>query len=124
MQTPMSQAFLPQQAALCHNHLGSLTSAGVAALMATQAASTSNHLSQIEAVLMENKKLLRENETLQRENELLRRELECYNEKANRIQKVKTKHSSTLANLSNQNICKLIQILSWKMKLLQSRTKS
>uniref|UniRef100_A0A1W7RJG2 Angiomotin C-terminal domain-containing protein n=1 Tax=Agkistrodon contortrix contortrix TaxID=8713 RepID=A0A1W7RJG2_AGKCO len=90
MQTPMSQAFLPQQAALCHNHLGSLTSAGVAALMATQAASTSNHLSQIEAVLMENKKLLRENETLQRENELLRRELESYNEKANRIQKLES----------------------------------
>ncbi|KAM3834230.1 angiomotin-like protein 2 [Vipera latastei] len=90
MQNPMSQAFLPQQAALCHNHLGSLTSAGVAALMATQAASTSNHLSQIEAVLMENKKLLRENETLQRENELLRRELESYNEKANRIQKLES----------------------------------
>ncbi|XP_034295478.1 angiomotin-like protein 2 [Pantherophis guttatus] len=90
MQTPMSQAFMPQQAALCHNHLGSLTSAGVAALMATQAASTSNHLSQIEAVLMENKKLLRENETFQRENELLRRELESYNEKANRIQKLES----------------------------------
>ncbi|XP_032081167.1 angiomotin-like protein 2 [Thamnophis elegans] len=90
MQTPMSQAFMSQQAALCHNHLGSLTSAGVAALMATQAASTSNHLSQIEAVLMENKKLLRENETFQRENELLRRELESYNEKANRIQKLES----------------------------------
>uniref|UniRef100_A0A2D4LQ80 Angiomotin C-terminal domain-containing protein n=1 Tax=Micrurus spixii TaxID=129469 RepID=A0A2D4LQ80_9SAUR len=88
MQTPMSQAFMPQQAALCHNHLESLTSAGVAALMATQAASTSNHLSQIESVLMENKKLLRENDMFQRENELLRRELESYNEKANRIQKL------------------------------------
>ncbi|XP_063162873.1 angiomotin-like protein 2 isoform X1 [Candoia aspera] len=90
MQAPMSQAFLPQQAALCHNHLGSLTSAGVAALMAAQAASASNHLSQMEAGLMENKKLLRENEKLQRENELLRRELESYSEKANRIQKLES----------------------------------
>lgn len=57
--------------------------------MTAQAASTSSHLSQMEAALMENEKLLRENEKLQRENELLRRELENCGEKANRIQKVK-----------------------------------
>ncbi|XP_062988375.1 angiomotin-like protein 2 [Elgaria multicarinata webbii] len=90
MQAQMSQAFLPPQAALCHSPLTSLTSAGVEALMSAQAASASNHLSQMEAVLMENEKVLRENEKLQRENEKLRRELESYGEKANRIQKLET----------------------------------
>ncbi|XP_077205219.1 angiomotin-like protein 2 [Paroedura picta] len=90
MQAQMAQAFLPQQATLCQGPLGSLTSAGVEALMTAQAASTSNHLSQMEAVLTENEKLLRENEKLQRENELLRRDLENYGEKANRIQKLET----------------------------------
>lgn len=89
MQAQMSHAFLPQQAAMCHSPLGSLTSAGVEALMTAQAASASSHLSQMEAVLNENEKLQMENEKLQRENEMLRRELESYGEKANRIQKVK-----------------------------------
>ncbi|XP_066475955.1 angiomotin-like protein 2 [Tiliqua scincoides] len=90
MQAQMSQGFLPPQAAMCHSPLGSLTSAGVEALMSAQAASASNHLSQMEAVLTENEKCLRENEKLQRENEMLRRELESYGEKANRIQKLET----------------------------------
>uniref|UniRef100_A0ACB8FBL1 Angiomotin-like protein 2 n=1 Tax=Sphaerodactylus townsendi TaxID=933632 RepID=A0ACB8FBL1_9SAUR len=90
MQAQMAQAFLPQQATLCQSPLGSLTSAGVEALMTAQAASTSSHLSQMEAVLTENEKLLRDNEKLQREHELLRRELENYGEKANRIQKLET----------------------------------
>nr|XP_056706077.1 angiomotin-like protein 2 [Euleptes europaea] len=90
MQAQMAQAFLPQQAALCQSPLGSLTSAGMEALMTAQAASASSHLSQMEAMLMENEKLLRENEKHQRENEFLRRELENYGEKANRIQKLET----------------------------------
>ncbi|XP_061492579.1 angiomotin-like protein 2 isoform X2 [Rhineura floridana] len=90
MQAQMSQAFLPQQAALCHSPLGSLTTAGMEALMSAQAASASSHLSQMEAVLVENEKLLRENEKLQRENEMLRRELENYSEKANCMQKLET----------------------------------
>lgn len=90
MQAQMSHAFLPQQAAMCHSPLGSLTSAGVEALMTAQAASASSHLSQMEAVLNENEKLQMENEKLQRENEMLRRELESYGEKANRIQKLET----------------------------------
>ncbi|KAH0623943.1 hypothetical protein JD844_007163 [Phrynosoma platyrhinos] len=88
MQPQMSQAFLPQQATLCHSPLASLSSAGMEAFISAQAASASNHLSQMEAVLMENEKMLRENEKLQRENELLRRELESYSEKASRIQKL------------------------------------
>lgn len=76
-----AQAFLPQQAALCPSPLTSLTSAGVEALMSAQTASTSSHLSQMEAVL-------RQNDKLQRENEILRREVESYSEKANRIHKV------------------------------------
>ncbi|KAL8187660.1 UNVERIFIED_CONTAM: Angiomotin-like protein 2 [Gekko kuhli] len=90
MQAQMAQAFLPQQATLCQSPLGSLTSAGVEALMTAQAVSASSHLSQMEAVLMENEKLLRENEKLQRENDLLQRELENYSEKASRIQKLET----------------------------------
>ncbi|KAJ7324974.1 hypothetical protein JRQ81_017994 [Phrynocephalus forsythii] len=90
MQAQISQAFLPQQAALCHSPLGPLTSAGMEAVMSAQAASASNHLSQMEAVLMENEKLARENEKLHRENEMLRRELESYSEKASRIQKLET----------------------------------
>ncbi|XP_008104575.2 angiomotin-like protein 2 [Anolis carolinensis] len=90
MQTQMSQAFLPQQAAMCHSPLASLSSAGMEALMSAQVASANNHLSQMEAVLMENERILRENDNLQRENELLRRELESYSEKASRIQKLET----------------------------------
>uniref|UniRef100_A0A6J0T0B6 Angiomotin-like protein 2 n=1 Tax=Pogona vitticeps TaxID=103695 RepID=A0A6J0T0B6_9SAUR len=88
MQAQMSQAFLPHQATLCHSPLGSLT--GMEAVMSAQAASASNHLSQIEAVLMENEKLARENEKFHRENEMLRRELESCSEKASRIQKLET----------------------------------
>ncbi|KAM7160774.1 angiomotin-like protein 2 [Macrochelys suwanniensis] len=90
MQAHMPQAFLPQQAALCHGPLGSLTPAGMEALMTAQAASASSHLAQMETVLRENEKLLRESETLQRENEKLRRELESCSEKASRIQKLET----------------------------------
>ncbi|XP_073216470.1 angiomotin-like protein 2 isoform X2 [Lepidochelys kempii] len=90
MQAHMSQAFLPQQAALCHGPLGSLTPAGMEALMTAQAASASSHLAQMETVLREKEKLLRESETLQRENEKLRRELESCSKKASRIQKLET----------------------------------
>uniref|UniRef100_A0A8D0G4M3 Angiomotin like 2 n=1 Tax=Sphenodon punctatus TaxID=8508 RepID=A0A8D0G4M3_SPHPU len=81
MQAQMPQAFLQQQAALCHSPLGSLTPAGMEAFMTAQAASASNHLVQMEAVL-------RENEKLQRENEKLQQDLEGYSEKARRIQKL------------------------------------
>ncbi|XP_044290142.1 angiomotin-like protein 2 [Varanus komodoensis] len=90
IQAQMPQAFLPPQAALCPSPLASLTSTGVDALMSAQAAPANNHLSQMEAVLVENEKVLRENEKLQRENEMLRRELESYGEKATRIQKLET----------------------------------
>ncbi|TFK11126.1 heat shock protein beta-9 [Platysternon megacephalum] len=90
MQAHMPQAFLPQQAALCHGPLGSLTPAGMEVLMTAQAASASSHLAQMETVLRENEKLLRESEKLQRENEKLRRELESCSEKASRIQKLET----------------------------------
>ncbi|XP_019398514.1 PREDICTED: angiomotin-like protein 2 isoform X1 [Crocodylus porosus] len=83
MQAHLPQAFLPQQASLCHSPLGSLTPAGMEALMTAQAASASSHLAQMETVLRENEKLLRENEKL-------RRELESYSEKASRIQKLET----------------------------------
>ncbi|XP_028586741.2 angiomotin-like protein 2 [Podarcis muralis] len=91
MQAQMPQAYLPhQQAALCHSPLGSLTPAGMEALMSAQAASASSHLSQMKAVLMDNETLLRENEKLRRENEMLRREVENYGEKASCIQKLET----------------------------------
>ncbi|EMP38422.1 Angiomotin-like protein 2 [Chelonia mydas] len=90
MQAHMSQAFLPQQAALCHGPLGSLTPAGMEALMTAQAASAPSHLAQMETVLREKEKLLRESEKLQRENEKLRRELESCSKKASRIQKLET----------------------------------
>ncbi|XP_043854244.1 angiomotin-like protein 2 isoform X2 [Dromiciops gliroides] len=100
LQAPMPQPFLQQQqqqqqqlpppqpahphpAALCHSPMGSLTPAGVEALMSAQAASTNSHLAQMETIL-------RDNEKLQRENEKLLREFETYNEKASRIQKLET----------------------------------
>ncbi|XP_075793337.1 angiomotin-like protein 2 [Pelodiscus sinensis] len=74
MPAHLPPAFLPQQAALCHGPLGSLTAAGVEALMTAQAASASSHLAQMETVL--------------RENEKLRRELESCSAKASRIEKL------------------------------------
>nr|XP_009675739.1 PREDICTED: angiomotin-like protein 2 [Struthio camelus australis] len=90
MQTHVPQAFLPQQSPLCHSPLGSLTPAGMEALMTAQAASASTRLVQVETVLRDNEKLLRENEKLQRESDKLRQELEGYVEKASRIQKLET----------------------------------
>ncbi|XP_067158223.1 angiomotin-like protein 2 isoform X2 [Apteryx mantelli] len=90
MQTHVPQAFLPQQSPLCHSPLGSLTPAGMGALMTAQTASASTRLAQVETVLRDNEKLLRENEKLQRESDKLRQELEGYAEKASRIQKLET----------------------------------
>uniref|UniRef100_A0A8C8SFM0 Angiomotin like 2 n=1 Tax=Pelusios castaneus TaxID=367368 RepID=A0A8C8SFM0_9SAUR len=90
MQAAMPPAFLPQQATLCHAPLGSLTPAGMEALMSAQAASASSHLAQLETVLRENEKLRWESETFQRENKTLRQELESCSEKASRIQKLET----------------------------------
>ncbi|KGL73170.1 Angiomotin-like 2, partial [Tinamus guttatus] len=86
----VSPAFLPQQSPLCHSPLGSLSPAGMEALMTAQVASASTRLAHAETVLRDNEKLLRENEKLQRESEKLRRELEGYAEKASRIQKLET----------------------------------
>uniref|UniRef100_F7C9B9 Angiomotin-like protein 2 n=1 Tax=Ornithorhynchus anatinus TaxID=9258 RepID=F7C9B9_ORNAN len=82
-QQPLQQPPQPHQAAMAHSSLGSLTPAGVEALMTAQAASANSRLAHMEAVL-------RENESLQRENEKLLRELENFNEKASRIQKLET----------------------------------
>uniref|UniRef100_A0A8B9QJ29 Angiomotin like 2 n=1 Tax=Apteryx owenii TaxID=8824 RepID=A0A8B9QJ29_APTOW len=90
MPTHVPQAFLPQQSPLCHSPLGSLTPAGMGALMTAQTASASTRLAQVETVLRDNEKLLRENEKLQRESDKLRQELEGYAEKASRIQKLET----------------------------------
>ncbi|XP_074860514.1 angiomotin-like protein 2 [Carettochelys insculpta] len=76
MQAHLPRAFLPPPATLCHGPLGSLTAAGVEALMTAQAASASSHLAQVETVL--------------RENEKLRRELESCSGKASRIEKLET----------------------------------
>ncbi|XP_007493960.2 angiomotin-like protein 2 [Monodelphis domestica] len=82
-QQQQQQQLPPPQPALCHSPVGSLTPAGVEALMSAQAASTTSHLAQMEAIL-------RDNEKLQRENEKLLREFETYSEKASRIQKLET----------------------------------
>ncbi|NXF89657.1 AMOL2 protein, partial [Eubucco bourcierii] len=73
-------AFLPPPGALCP---GTLSPAGVEALVSAQAVSTGSRLAQADVVL-------RENERLQRENEKLRWELESYAEKASRIQKLES----------------------------------
>ncbi|XP_038605096.1 angiomotin-like protein 2 [Tachyglossus aculeatus] len=86
LQSQMPQVFLqhpppqPHQAAVSNSSLGSLTPAGVEALMTAQAAAANSRLAH----------LVRENESLQRENEKLLRELENFNEKASRIQKLET----------------------------------
>ncbi|XP_074070911.1 angiomotin-like protein 2 [Macrotis lagotis] len=82
-QLPPPQSAHPHPTVLGHSPMGSLTPAGVEALMSVQATSSNSHLAQMEAIL-------RDNEKLQRENEKLLREFETYNEKASRIQKLET----------------------------------
>ena len=76
MPAPVPAAFLPPPSTL-----GSLSPAGVEALVSAQAASAGSRLAQVDAVLRENERLLLDNERL-------RRELESCTEKASRIQKV------------------------------------
>ncbi|NXR14916.1 AMOL2 protein, partial [Semnornis frantzii] len=80
LSTHVPAAFLPPPGALCP---GTLSPAGVEALVSAQAVSTGSRLAQADVVL-------RENERLQRENEKLRQELESYAEKASRIQKLES----------------------------------
>ncbi|NXP80946.1 AMOL2 protein, partial [Ramphastos sulfuratus] len=80
LSTHVPAAFLPPPGALCP---GTLSPAGVEALVSAQAVSNGSCLAQADVVL-------RENERLQRENEKLRRELESYAEKASRIQKLES----------------------------------
>lgn len=76
MPAPVPAAFLPSPSTL-----GSLSPAGVEALVSAQAASAGSRLAQVDAVMRENERLLLDNERL-------RRELESCTEKASRIQKV------------------------------------
>ncbi|XP_042677099.1 angiomotin-like protein 2 isoform X2 [Centrocercus urophasianus] len=78
MPAPVPAAFLPPPSTL-----GSLSPAGVEALVSAQAASAGSRLAQVDAVLRENERLLLDNERL-------RRELESCTEKASRIQKLET----------------------------------
>ncbi|XP_068001296.1 angiomotin-like protein 2 isoform X1 [Melanerpes formicivorus] len=80
LSTHVPAAFLPPPGALCP---GTLSPAGVEALVSAQAVSAGSRLARADVVL-------RENERLQRENEKLRRELESYAEKASRIQKLES----------------------------------
>ncbi|NXX50202.1 AMOL2 protein, partial [Tricholaema leucomelas] len=80
LSTHVPAAFLPPPGALCP---GTLSPAGVEALVSAQAVSTGSRLARADVVL-------RENERLQQENEKLRRELESYAEKASRIQKLES----------------------------------
>ncbi|XP_031452397.1 angiomotin-like protein 2 isoform X2 [Phasianus colchicus] len=78
MPAPVPTAFLPPPSTL-----GSLSPAGVEALVSAQAASAGSRLAQVDALLRENERLLLDNERLQRE-------LESCTEKASRIQKLET----------------------------------
>ncbi|XP_015726731.1 angiomotin-like protein 2 isoform X2 [Coturnix japonica] len=78
MPAPVPAAFLPSPSTL-----GSLSPAGVEALVSAQAASAGSRLAQVDAVMRENERLLLDNERL-------RRELESCTEKASRIQKLET----------------------------------
>ncbi|XP_065603973.1 LOW QUALITY PROTEIN: angiomotin-like protein 2 [Cyrtonyx montezumae] len=78
MPAPVPTAFLPPPSTL-----GSLSPAGMEALVSAQAASAGSQLAQVDAVLRENERLLLDNERL-------RRELESCTEKASRIQKLET----------------------------------